>query len=69
MNGADSVFMMRKQGMRLAPYDDGKFMLDINGRLYETEADWNCGKGKEVFLVPKEGKYLIQFGTGEFLRW
>lgn len=35
-----------------------------NDELYEDFIAMECGKD-----IPKEGKYIIQMGTGDYYRW
>ena len=40
------------------------FFLSEDGELF---VDGACGG--EMFAVPREGKYLIQFADGRYMRW
>lgn len=44
------------------------FVLDANGTLYVSPwdaEDWRTG----LIEVKKEGKYIIQFADGKYMRW
>jgi len=52
---------------------DDDYMIDQNGKLFEITNGWrhnNIGtKMREVAEIQKEGKYIIQFGNGEMVRY
>lgn len=57
-------------------HPEDAFVIDQNGVLYAIEdgwiRHWDSVDGKEcreVAAVPKEGKYIIQFADGKYMRW
>lgn len=71
-NGTDGEFSGftvydAETGWPVEPEGMSCFAFDENGSLIRFWHDeWNDA---EFLVVPKEGKYVVQFGDGKTLRW